>query len=151
MLGHYIKSSGTRGTKMSANADLIKVETYVQQGETIWEAVLHIYWPKCKKNVYFGLFGGAWGDIQWSDWACLAFQLSSYPYLCKCQIRNQSDTKFLGLNSKYKKPGSVVTGMSRARNSRWGMLLYVNEAGIYGGQNKIGVHVYHVGIAIYTW
>ena len=37
--------------------------------------------------------------------------------------------------------------MSRARNSRW------NEAGIYGGQNKIGVHVllvYHVGIAIYT-
>ena len=41
--------------------------------------------------------------------------------------------------------------MSCARNSRWGMLLYVNEAGIYGGQNKIGVHVYHVGIAIYTW
>ena len=29
-------------------------------------------------------------------------------------------------------------------------LLYMNEAGIYGGQNKIGVHVYHVGIAIYT-
>ena len=24
------------------------------------------------------------------------------------------------------------------------MLLHVNEAGIYGGQNKIGVHVYHV-------
>ena len=44
----------------------------------------------------------------------------------------------------------VGTGMSRARNSRWGMLLHVNEAGIYGGQNKIGVHVYHVGIAIYT-
>ena len=42
--------------------------------------------------------------------------------------------------------------MSRARNSRWGMLLHVNEAGIYGGQNKIGehVHVYHVGITIYT-
>ena len=42
--------------------------------------------------------------------------------------------------------------MSRARNSRWGMFLHVNEAGIYGGQNKIGVlvHVYHVGIAIYT-
>ena len=33
-----------------------------------------------------------------------------------------------------------------ARNSRWGMLLHVNEAGIYVGQNKIGVlaHVYHV-------
>ena len=48
------------------------------------------------------------------------------------------------------KQAPVVTGMSRARNSRWGMLLYVNEAGIYGGQNKIGVHVYNVGIAIYT-
>ena len=44
----------------------------------------------------------------------------------------------------------VGTGMSRARNSRWAMLLHVKEAGMYGGQNKIGVHVYHVGIAIYT-
>ena len=42
----------------------------------------------------------------------------------------------------YHKQAPVRTGMSRARNSRWGMLLYVNEAGIYGGQNKIGVHVY---------
>ena len=40
--------------------------------------------------------------------------------------------------------------MSRPRNSRLGMLLHVNEAGIYAGQNKIGVHVYHVGIAIDT-
>ena len=37
MLGPYIKSKGTRGTKMSANADLTTVETYVQQGETIWK------------------------------------------------------------------------------------------------------------------
>ena len=35
MLGPYIKSRDTRGTKMLANADLITVETYVQQGETI--------------------------------------------------------------------------------------------------------------------
>ena len=35
MLGPYIKYRGTRGTKMSANADLITVETYVQQGEII--------------------------------------------------------------------------------------------------------------------
>ena len=35
MLDPYIKSRGTRGTKISANADLITVETYVQQGETI--------------------------------------------------------------------------------------------------------------------
>ena len=32
MLGPYIKS---RGTKMSANADLITVETYVQQGNSV--------------------------------------------------------------------------------------------------------------------
>ena len=35
MLGPYIKSRGTRGTEMSANADLITLETYVQHGETI--------------------------------------------------------------------------------------------------------------------
>ena len=35
MLGPYIKSRGTRGTEMSANADLITMETYVQQEETI--------------------------------------------------------------------------------------------------------------------
>ena len=35
MLGPYIKSRGTRGTIMSANSDLITVETDVQQGETI--------------------------------------------------------------------------------------------------------------------
>ena len=51
------------------------------------------------------------------------------------------------------KQAPVVTGMSHARSSRWGMLLHVNEAGtdyIYGGQNKIGVHVFHVGIAIHA-
>ena len=35
LLGPYIKSRGTRGTEMSANADLITVETNVLQGETI--------------------------------------------------------------------------------------------------------------------
>ena len=35
MLGPYIKSRGTRGTEISANAALITMETYVQQGETI--------------------------------------------------------------------------------------------------------------------
>ena len=49
-----------------------------------------------------------------------------------------------------------VTWMSRASNSRWGILQHMNEAGtdkMYGGQrqNKIGgVHVHHVGIAIHT-
>ena len=50
-----------------------------------------------------------------------------------------------GVPQILKKQAPVGTGMSR-----WGMLLQVNEAGMYGGQNKIGVHVYHVGIAIYT-
>ena len=45
MLGPYIKSRGTRGTKMSANADLITVETYVQEGETIWKPFFHL-WAK---------------------------------------------------------------------------------------------------------
>ena len=48
-----------------------------------------------KKNVYFGLFRGPWGGLQWSDWSYLAFQLSSHPYLCTCQIRKESDKKFL--------------------------------------------------------
>ena len=59
MLGPYIKSRGTRGTKMSANVDLITVETYVQQGETIWKPFFFIYGLKCKKNVYFGGILGA--------------------------------------------------------------------------------------------
>ena len=50
----------------------------------------------------------------------------------------------LGVKMYYiNKQAPVGTGMSRARNSRWGMVLYVNEAGIYGGQNKMGVHVYN--------
>ena len=67
MLGPYIKSRGTRGTKMSANADLITVETYVQQGETIWKPFFHLNGPKCKKNVYFGGILGPLRGLQWSD------------------------------------------------------------------------------------
>ena len=54
MLGSYIKSRGTRGTKMSANADLVTVETYVQQGETIWKPVFHLW----AKMYILGLFWG---------------------------------------------------------------------------------------------
>ena len=42
MLGPYIKSRGTRATEMSSNAALITMETYVQQGETIWKPVFQI-------------------------------------------------------------------------------------------------------------
>ena len=60
---------------------------------------------------------------------------------------------FETVDVSYTKQAPVGTAISRTRNSRWGMLLYVTKAVIYGGQNKIGVlvHVYHVGIAIYTW
>ena len=93
MLGPYIQSRGTEGTKMSANADLITVEIYVQQGKTI-ENQFFIYRPKC---FYFWLFEGPWGGgggLQWSDWTYLAFQLSSHPYLCTCEIRKHSENKY---------------------------------------------------------
>ena len=63
MLGRYIKSRGTRGTEMSANAALITMETYVQ-GETIWNQFF-TYEPKCKKNVpvyILGYLGGPEGS-----------------------------------------------------------------------------------------
>ena len=56
MLGPYIKSRGTRGTKMSVNADLITVETYVQQGETFMG-------QNVPKNVYFGGPEGVFNDM----------------------------------------------------------------------------------------
>ena len=45
MLSPYIKSRVTRAIEMSSNAALITMETYVQQGETIWKPVFHI-WAK---------------------------------------------------------------------------------------------------------
>ena len=61
MLGPYIKSRGTRGTEMSANADLITLGTYVQQGETIWKPVFHT-WAKMNKYLFL-LFGGGGGVL----------------------------------------------------------------------------------------
>ena len=61
-MGPYIKSIGTGGTKMSANADLITVETYVQQGKTI-ENQFFIYGPKCVFCFsYLRGSGGAFND-----------------------------------------------------------------------------------------
>ena len=62
---------------MPANADLITVETYVQQGKTI-ENQFFIYGPKCKTNVYFGYLGGSGGP-----------SMNSYPLIHK--IWKQSD------------------------------------------------------------
>ena len=75
MLGPYIKSRGTRGTEMSANADLITVETYVQQGKQ-FENQFFIYRPKCNKKLYFVLFGGPEGVFNDQTRPML---LSSYP------------------------------------------------------------------------
>ena len=73
MLGPYIKS---RGTKMSANADLITGETYVQQGETIWKPFFHLWAKMLKKCIFWGYFGGPEGVFNDQTKPIL---LSSYP------------------------------------------------------------------------
>ena len=70
MLGPYIKS---RGTKMSANADLNTVETYVQQGETIWKPFFHLWAKMYKKFIFRGPWGGVFND------QTKPILLSSYP------------------------------------------------------------------------
>ena len=55
------------------------------------------------QNFIFLAIYGALRGLQWSDWAYLAFQLSSHPNLCACQIRKQSDKNFLSLSPKYEK------------------------------------------------
>ena len=76
MLGPYIKSRRTRGTKMSANTDLITVETYVQQGETIWKPFFHLRAKMLKKCIFWGYFGGPEGVFNDQTKPIL---LSSYP------------------------------------------------------------------------
>ena len=76
MLGTYIKSRGTRGTKMSANADLITVETYVQQGETIWKPFFHLWAKMLKKCIFWGILGALRGYFNDQTKPIL---LSSYP------------------------------------------------------------------------
>ena len=89
MLGPYIKSRGTGGTKMSANGDLTTVETYIQ-GITIENPVLDIWAKMPKIYIYCGYLRSPRG-IHISDSACLALRLSSHPYLCTCEIRKQSE------------------------------------------------------------
>ena len=76
MLGPYIKSRGTRATEMSSNTALITMETYEQQGETIWKPVFHIQ-AKMYKNIYIlGYLGGPEGVFNDQTGPIL---LSSYP------------------------------------------------------------------------
>ena len=57
MLGPYIKSMDTRATEMSSNAALITMETYEQQGETIWKPVFHIRAKMLKKKIFWAIYG----------------------------------------------------------------------------------------------
>ena len=70
MLGPYIKSRGTSGTKMSAKADLITVETYIctTRGNNLKTNV--------KKCIFWGYFGGPEGVFNDHTKPIL---LSSYP------------------------------------------------------------------------
>ena len=72
MLGPYIKSRGIRATEMSANAALITMETYVQQGET---SVSYMS-QNVKKNYILGYLGGPEGVFNYQTGPIL---LSSYP------------------------------------------------------------------------
>ena len=100
------KIQGTGCTKMSANADLITVETLCTIENQFF--IYHVYGPKC---IYFlflaicGALGGGGGAAVFNDQtgAYLAFQLSFHPYLCTCEIRKQSHKDFLSSNPKYKK------------------------------------------------
>ena len=58
MLGPYIKSRGTRGTKMSANADLITVETYLQQRGNNLKTIFSFMGQNVKKMHILGVFWG---------------------------------------------------------------------------------------------
>ena len=62
MMSPYIKSRGTVGTKMWANADLITLETYVglQQGKKI-NNKFFIYGPEYEYKFYILYYLGALG------------------------------------------------------------------------------------------
>ena len=76
MLGPYIKSRVIRAIEMSSNVALITMETNVQQGETIWKPVFHI-WAKMYKKIYIlGYLGGPEGVFNDQAGHIL---LSSYP------------------------------------------------------------------------
>ena len=57
-----------------------------------------------KKNYILGYLGGPEGGSSMIRLGISCFPaISSHPYLCTCQIRKQSDKKFLSLNPKYEK------------------------------------------------
>ena len=57
----FIKSRGTGVTKMSVNADLITLETYVQQGEQLTTSFSYMG-QTMNKNVHFYFTWGTFND-----------------------------------------------------------------------------------------
>ena len=74
MLGPYIKSRGTRGTKMSENADLITVETLCTTRGNNLKTIFSFMGQNVKKNVYFG---GILGALRGSS--MIRLNLSCFP------------------------------------------------------------------------
>ena len=102
---------------MSANSDCITVETYIPTGKQLKTS--------CGANVKKFIFWAIWGalgsnysDSQWLDWAYLALQVSSRPYLCTCEIRKKSDKNFQIQNMKKKTYLGVLGGPALTWNPR---------------------------------
>ena len=126
LLGPYI-NPGVPGVpncqKIATSSQWRHMDTKGKQ----FENQFFIYGLKCNKNVYVWLFKGPWGGLQWYDWVYLAFQLSSHPYICTCQIRKQSDKTFVCLDPKYEK--SILFFILGGGGASWGPLCrtQVNE------------------------
>ena len=74
MLGPYIKSRGTRGTKMSANADLIHSGDICTTRGNNLKTILSFMGQNVKKIVYFG---GILGALRGSS--MIRLNLSCFP------------------------------------------------------------------------
>ena len=77
MLGPYIKSRGTGGTKMSKNADFITVEPYVQ-GENNWNTSFSYISQNIKKLYILSIWGSLGGGGGFNDQTGPVL-LASYP------------------------------------------------------------------------
>ena len=86
MVDFYIQSRGTVGINMSANADLITLETYVHQGKKITTSFSYMG-QNMNKNVIFLLFRRPWGTFNDNTGPVL---LSRYPLTHSSNIGYQN-------------------------------------------------------------
>ena len=83
-----------------------KLTTTTTTDESALEKLRCLSAGGAKKCIFWGYFGGPEGVFNDQTTPILlkvAFQLSSHPYLCTCEIRKPSDMTFLSLNPKYEK------------------------------------------------